>query len=696
MALRRCQYTALMCYYPLRIMAEKTRNIGIMAHIDAGKTTTTERILFYTGKSHRIGEVDDGAATMDWMEQEQNRGITITSAATTTFWRDHKINIIDTPGHVDFTAEVERSLRVLDGAIAVFCAVGGVEPQSETVWRQANAYDVPRIAFVNKMDRIGADFFAVLDEIREKLGANPVALSLPIGRENEFEGVIDLLNMEERRWHENDHGRSFETLPIRSDLQDLAAEWREKLLDAVSSHSDEIMELVLEEQEVPLDLLRQVLRTTTLSRELLPVHVGASLRNIGVQPLMDAVVDFLPAPEELPPITGRHPKKGDEVHVERSLDGQPVGMVFKIQADRDAGSYSFVRMYQGTLKSGTAIFNHNQGKRERVNRILRMHANRTEQVDRIEAGDIAVVVGFKMAQTGDTVGSEGLPVVLERMHFPEPVISVAIEPQTLSERDRLKDVLGILTREDPTFFWKEDEDTGELIISGMGELHLDVLVTRVVSDYKVNAKVGNPQVTYRETIAREQRHQEVFEKVMGGKENRADITLRVFSRERGAGNHFENTLSPQRLPKAFAAAVERGITAAFNSGIRWGYPVIDIGVELVDASFDELTATEFAFEAAASLGFDNACSAAGAVLLEPVMNITVLTPKEFMGDVISGITTRGGLVHSVESRPSAEQITAEAPLRAMFGYSTALRSTTQGRGNYAMEFSHFAPSEKQG
>ncbi|MEX2442848.1 MAG: EF-Tu/IF-2/RF-3 family GTPase, partial [Alkalispirochaeta sp.] len=374
---------------------------------------------------------------------------------------------------------------------------------------------------------------------------------------------------------------------------------------------------------------------------------------------------------------------------------QAVGMVFKIQADRDSGSYSFVRMYQGTLKSGSAVFNHNQGKRERVNRILRMHANRTEQVDRIEAGDIAVVVGFKLAQTGDTIGSEGLPVVLERMHFPEPVISVAIEPQTLSERDRLKEVLAILTREDPTFLWREDEDTGELIISGMGELHLDVLVTRVVSDYKVNAKVGNPQVTYRETITSEKKHRETFDRVMGGKENRADITLRVFPRDRGAGNHFENTLSAARLPEPFAAAVERGVTAAFNSGIRWGYPVIDIGVELVDVGFDELTATEFAFEAAASVGFDNACSAAGAQLMEPVMKVSVLTPKEFMGDVISGITTRGGLVHAVESRPNTEQISAEAPLRSMFGYSTALRSTTQGRGNYAMEFSHFAPSDKQ-
>ncbi|MCG8478106.1 MAG: elongation factor G [Spirochaetales bacterium] len=673
----------------------ETRNIGIMAHIDAGKTTTTERILYYTGKSHRIGEVDDGSATMDWMVQEQNRGITITSAATTTFWRDHKINIIDTPGHVDFTAEVERSLRVLDGAIAIFCAVGGVEPQSETVWRQADAYSVPRIAFVNKMDRIGADFFGVLEEIRDKLHAVPVALSIPIGRENEFEGIIDLLTMQEIHWNESDKGTTFDTRPIRTELSEEADQWRERLLDAVSSYSDEVTELVLDDKDVPSEPIKRVLREQTLAGTVLPVTVGASLRNIGIQPLLDMVVDYLPAPQQLPAVRGMHPKKGEPVEVARTVEGQAVGMVFKIQADRDAGSYSFVRMYQGTLKSSSAIFNHNLGKRERVNRILRMHANRTEQIDRIEAGDIAVVVGLKVAQTGDTIGSEGMPVILERMHFPEPVISVAIEPQTLSERDRLQEVLAILTREDPTFLWKEDEDTGELIISGMGELHLDVLVTRIIDDYNVRAKVGNPQVTYRETITQTVEHREVFHKLIGGKENHAEITVRVSPRRRGEGNTFTNTVPTGRLPAPFAEACKRSIEASFNSGIRLGYPSIDIGVELIDASFDELTASEFAFEAAASLGFDAACSAAGAILLEPVMNVTVFTPKEFMGEVISGITTRGGLVHAVESRPNVEQISAEAPLRKMFGYSTALRSTTQGRGNYAMEFSHFAPSDKQ-
>ncbi len=676
-----------------KAMAGQTRNIGIMAHIDAGKTTTTERILYYTGKSHRIGEVDDGSATMDWMTQEQNRGITITSAATTTSWRDHKINIIDTPGHVDFTAEVERSLRVLDGAIAIFCAVGGVEPQSETVWRQADTYHVPRIAYINKMDRIGADFFAVIAEIKEKLAATPLPLALPIGRESDFEGTIDLLAMEELHWSTDDKGQEITRAPIRDELADLAAEWHDSLLDAISAWSDEITELVLEDKEVPVELIKSVLREQTLAGTVIPTFVGASLRNIGVQSVLDGVIDYLPAPDELPPILGTNPKSHDEVEIERSLDGQATGMVFKIQADREAGNLSFVRMYQGSLKSGVAVFNHNQRKRERVNRILRMHANRTEQVDRLEAGDIGVLIGFKLAQTGDTIGSEGLPVVLERMHFPEPVISVAIEPQTLSERDRLKEVLDLLTREDPTFIWKEDPDTGELIISGMGELHLDVLVTRIVDDYKVNAKVGNPQVTYRESIAAEATHTERFSRVIGGKENVAEITLRVYPRDRGAGNHFENEIPAGTLPEPLMAAIERGVSAAFMSGIKLGYPTIDIGVEVTGAAYDELTATEFAYEAAASLGFDAACSAASPNLLQPVMKIDIVTPKEFMGEVISGVTTRGGIVHGVESRPAAEHITAEAPLKKMFGYSTALRSVTQGRGTYSMEFSHFAPTE---
>ena len=673
-------------------MAQRIRNIGIMAHIDAGKTTTTERILYFTGKNYRIGEVDDGAATMDWMTQEQNRGITITSAATTTFWKDHQINVIDTPGHVDFTAEVERSLRVLDGAIAVFCAVGGVEPQSETVWHQADTYHVPRIAYVNKMDRVGADFFAVVEEIRTKLGANPIPVALPIGAENAFEGTIDLLAMEELHWSDGDSGREYTRAPIREALREQAELNRESLLDLVSAHSDQITELMLEEQPVPADLIVAELRRLTIARQAVPVFVGASLRNIGVQPLLDGVVQYLPAPSEVPPMVGTNPKKETEVSVPHDPEGQPVGLVFKIQSDREAGSLCFVRMYSGVLKSGVATFNHNQRKRERVNRLLRMHANRTEQVDKIVAGDIGVIVGFKLAQTGDTIGSEGFPVVLERMHFPEPVISVAIEPNTLSERDRLKEVLDTLTREDPTFTWKEDADTGQLIISGMGELHLDVLVTRMIEDFNVRARVGNPQVTYRESITATVEHTESFSRMLAAKENRAVITLRVGPRERGSGNVFVNELSADKLPAPLAKAVERGVTGAFNSGIKLGYPTIDIEVRLVGAKYEESTATEFAFEAAGSMGFDNACAKAAPVLLEPVMRVDVIAPREFLGEVIGGLTTRGGLVHAVESRLTAEHVIAEAPLKRMFGYSTALRSVTQGRGQHALEFSHFAPT----
>ena len=673
--------------------AKRIRNIGIMAHIDAGKTTTTERILYYTGKSHRIGEVDDGAATMDWMEQEQNRGITITSAATTTFWRDHQINIIDTPGHVDFTAEVERSLRVLDGAVAVYCAVGGVEPQSETVWNQANSYHVPRIGYVNKMDRVGAAFSAVLDEIHEKLSSNAVPIHIPIGTENSFEGTVDLIRMEEAHWSPDAYGSSIEYRPIREELRETAEKWRENLMDAVTAVSDELTDLYLEGAEIPRELLYDVIRNETVGERMMPMFCGASLRNIGVQPLMDAIVDFLPAPGQLPPITGHHTKKDEDVEIERSGDGQPLALVFKIQTDREAGNLSFVRVYSGSIKAGTAVYNVGKKKRERVNRLLRIHANRTEQVDKVEAGDIAVVIGFKIAQTGDTVGSEGMPVLLEQMHFPEPVISVAIEPKTLSEREKLKDVLKLLTLEDPTFFYTDNEDTGELIISGMGELHIDVLVTRIIEDFKVGAKVGNPQVTYRESISKEVTHREKYQRVIGGKENAAEIALKVTPMPRGNGTTYESKVSKNKLPEELQEAIRRGVEASFTSGIRYGYPATDIAAELVEARYDENSSTEFAFEAAASLGFDNACREAEPILLEPIMRVDIMCPKEFLGDVISGITMRGGLVHGVESRTSAEHIRAEAPMEHMFGYSTSLRSVTQGRGNYAMEFSHFAKKE---
>ncbi len=629
------------------------RNIGIMAHIDAGKTTTTERILFYTGRTHKIGEVDYGDTIMDWMAQEQNRGITITSAATTCFWHEEQINIIDTPGHVDFTAEVERSLRVLDGAVAIFCAVGGVEPQSETVWRQADTYGIPRIAYVNKMDLIGADFAKVLDEMREKLRSRPVALQIPIGRESEFEGVIDLRTMEEIHWDQETSGADLERRPIRDELREPAAEWRERLIDSLSAYSDQMTEFYLEGADIPIGLIDQTVREQTIAREIVPVLTGASLRNIGVQPLLDAIVGYLPAPDELPPVIGHHAKKETEVEIARTSDGHDTALVFKIQTEREAGALAFIRVYAGRIKAGSAVMNHNKRKRERVNRLLRVHANRTEQVDALHAGDIGAVIGFKLAQTGDTVGSEAFPVVLERMHFPEPVIAVAIEPRTLSEREKLKSTLETLSREDPTFFAKEDEDTGELIISGMGELHLDVLVTRIIDDFKVGAKVGRPQVTYRESITKAVAHREQFHRVLAGKDNTADITLEVEPRKRGSGNEFHSEVGHNALPQPLQEAVHRGVEGALTSGIIQGYPAVDVGVTLAKAVYNENTSTEFAFEAAANMGFDNACRAADPILLEPIMQVDVVVPKAFMGDVINGITMRGGVVQSVESRPGA-------------------------------------------
>jgi elongation factor G len=672
---------------------KRMRNIGIMAHIDAGKTTTTERILFYTGKSHRIGEVDNGEAVMDWMAQEQNRGITITSAATSCFWKDYQINIIDTPGHVDFTAEVERSLRVLDGAVAIFCAVGGVEPQSETVWHQADSYIVPRIAYINKMDRIGADFYSVVEEMKNKLGANPLVLQLPIGRESEFEGVIDLLSMEEIHWQPSEYGKEMAHRPIRDELKDSAAEWHTKLIDTVSGFSDTVTEQYLEGGEISADTLKVVIRRETIARNLVPVFCGASLKNMGVQPLLDAVLDYLPAPEELPPITGHHAKKEKDVEIERSVDGPPLALVFKIQTDREAGALSYIRVYSGKFKSGSAVHNIDKKKKERINRLLRMHSSRYELLDSIEAGDIAVVIGLKFAQTGDTIGSEGVPVLLEPMHFPEPVISVSIEPQTLSERKKLQEVLSLLEKEDPTFTTKEDEETGELIISGMGELHLDVLVTRVIEDFKVNARVGQPQVTYRESISKETVHTEKYHRTLAGKENTAEITISVQPQERGAGNVYIQEYENPDIPQKLFDAIRRGIEGGFSSGIVYGYPTYDVAVILKNVNYSELTSTEFAFEAASSLGFDNACRAAGPILLEPIMTVDIMCPKEFLGEVLNNLNGRKGVVQSLDSRPTVEHIHAHAPLSQMFGYTTALRSISQGRATFAMEFSHFEKKE---
>jgi len=662
-----------------------------MAHIDAGKTTTTERILFYTGKSHRIGEVDDGEAIMDWMEQEQQRGITIQSAATTTYWKDHQINIIDTPGHVDFTAEVERSLRALDGAIAIFDAVHGVEPQTETVWRQAQRYHVPCVGYVNKMDRAGADFYFVLEDVKKKLGANTVALQIPIIKEASFEGVIDLIEMREMYWEGND-GENITVMPIATQHETAAKEWREKLIDALSAVSDAVTEKYLAGEEVDAALIRAELRMAVLKRQIVPMFVGASRRNMGVQPLIDAVVDYLPAPDEVPPAIGHHLKKEEDINIPCDPKGQPLGLVFKIQNDREAGSLCYVRMYSGSLKPGSAVFNIGKKKRERVNRILRMHSNKSEPMDELNAGDIGVFIGMKLAQTGDTIGSEGWPVLLEKMQFPEPVISVSIEPKTISEQDKLKDILAVLSKEDPTFTTRENEETGQLIISGMGELHLDVLVTRILKEFNLSAKVGNPQVTYRESISKAAEHSENFSRVVAGKENAAGLTLRVEPAERGKGNKYVCAVTgstKNEIPEEIFAAVERGITGAFGSGIVMGYPCIDIIATVTAIRYAELTGTEFAFEACASMAFDEACRSADPVLLEPIMAVNLFSPHEFVGEVMSLVTQRGGQVLNMNAKAETDEIKAHAPMAQMFGFMTALRSVSQGRAGFSMEFSHF-------
>ena len=668
------------------------RNIGIMAHIDAGKTTTTERILYYTGKIHRIGEIDDGAATMDWMTQEQERGITIQSAATTTYWKDYQINIIDTPGHVDFTAEVERSLRVLDGAVAVLCAVGGVQPQTETVWKQADEYHVPRICFVNKMDRAGADYFAAMQDVKVKFGANPVPLQIPIGSESAFEGVIDLVKMKEYRFDPKDDGETIIESEISYNRQALAQEWQEKLIDEIATGNDEIADLFLNGEDIPEEMLKAEIRRQTIAQEIIPFFCGSARKNTAIQPLIDAIIDYLPAPNEVPAATGFHTKKEEKVEVPCDSNGPLSGLVFKIQYDREAGSLCYVRLYSGKLKPGEQIYNVGKKKRERVNRVLRMHANKTEPMDCLEAGDIAVIIGLKLAQTGDTLGSEGMPILLEDLNFPEPVISVAIEPDTISDRDKLKETLEILSKEDPTFTSRDDAETGQLIISGMGELHLDVLVTRMKDDFKVAARVGAPQVTYRESVTAECEHTEVYDKVIGGKQATAGLTLHI-APNTGAGNTYTCNVKKNNIPGEIFDAIQSGITNSFGSGIQYGYLCTDIAVTVTDIQYDELTSTPFAFEACSVQAFDAACNKADPKLLEPVMNVTILSPKEFVGDAMSQITQRGGLIQSLDSKPSTEVVHAQAPMAKMFGFSTSLRSVTQGRASFSMEFSHFQVKE---
>ncbi len=677
------------------MIANKTRNIGIMAHIDAGKTTTTERILYYSGENHKIGEVDNGNATMDWMEQEQNRGITIVSAATTCYWKDNQINIIDTPGHVDFTAEVERSLRVLDGAVGVFCAVGGVEPQTETVWKQADTYNVPRIAFVNKMDRLGANFFNVVEEMSTKLNANPVPLFIPVGSENDFSGIIDLINLKLLTFDQNDFGQSIVENPIPENLMDLTNEWRENLIDKASSFDEEIMDLFFNEEPISSEILKAAIRKGCLNRELLPVFVGSSLKNIGVQPVLDGVIDFLPSPKDVTPLTGINVKKNTEVQVIHDENAQPLALLFKIQMDKEAGVLSYVRVYKGKLKKGATIFNVTKNKRERIGRILRMHADRREDLSELVAGDIGVIVGFKNVQTGDTLASEGEKILLEKMVFPTPVISIAIEPNSQNDSDKLKKALTQLAMEDPTFTYKDDSETGQLVISGMGELHLDVLVTRLTDEMKIAAHVGNPQVSYRESITAEASGSEVFDRVIANKENYAGISLNVRPLAKKSGNNLKISANTRLIDPKIIAAIERGITNSFLSGIKYGYEVCDVEVDVTDIKYDELTASEFAFEACSSMCFDKVCQSANPVLMEPIMKVEIVVPNQYVGEVIGSLTSRGGLVHKIDSKTNADHISAESPLSKMFGYSTVLRSSTQGRGNFSMEFDHYAPKAEK-
>ena len=671
------------------------RNIGIMAHIDAGKTTTTERILFYTGENHRIGEVDNGEATMDWMQQEQDRGITITSAATTCFWKDHQINIIDTPGHVDFTAEVERSLRVLDGAVGVFCAVGGVEPQTETVWKQADTYSVPRIAFVNKMDRMGANFYAVLDDMKKKLGAEPVPLFIPVGAESSFTGVIDLIKEKYLTFSVTDQGSTIEEHDIPDSMVDTAQEWKEKLIDSVASFSDEITELYFEGEEIPRDMIISTLRKCTLERTLLPVFVGSSLKNVGVQTLLDGIVELLPSPLDLPPveiINAKNPEKKEEL--KHNPNGPLEALIFKIQVDPQAGPLCFVRVYSGTLKKGVAVYNINKGKKERINRLVRMHAIREEDISELKAGDIGVIIGFKMAQTGDTIGAENHPFLMEEMKFPNPVISIAIEPNSTSDMAKLQKALEILSVEDPTFTYKDDNETGQLIISGMGELHLDVLVTRITKEMKIEARVGNPQVSYRECIKKENSGTEVWERTIANKENAAKLSMTVKPNEPKTGNTFHISAKTREIPEEILEAIKEGVEGAFKSGIKYGYECTDIDVDITEIVYDELTSTPLAFTSCAAMAFDRICQEAGAVIMEPIMKVQASAPSEYIGDVISTITQRGGIVLSMENRTGSDTVVAECPLEKMFGYTTVLRSSTQGRGTFSMEFDHY--SEKAG
>ncbi len=678
---------------PREYSLERTRNIGIMAHIDAGKTTTTERILFYTGKTHKIGETHEGSATMDWMEQEQERGITITSAATTCYWKDHRINIIDTPGHVDFTVEVERSLRVLDGSVTVLCAKGGVEPQSETVWRQADKYKVPRMAYINKMDVTGANFYRVVEMMHERLNANAVPLQLPIGAEADFKGIIDLVKMK-AYIYTNDLGTDVLEQDIPADMADKAEEYRANLLENVSDFDEEIMELVLEEEPVPEAKLKAAIRAATIANDMVPVVCGTSYKNKGVQKLLDAVVDYLPSPLDIPSIKGIDVETEEETVRLASDDEAFSALGFKIMTDPYVGRLCFTRIYSGVLKSGTAVYNSVKGKRERIGRIVLMHANHREDLEEAHAGDIVAVVGLKNTTTGDTLCDENKAVILESMQFPEPVIRVAIEPKTKAGEEKMSIALGKLAEEDPTFKAYTDEETGQTIIAGMGELHLEIIVDRLLREFKVEANVGKPQVSYREAIRREASADTKFVRQSGGKGQYAHVKLTIEPNENGKGYEFINKVTGGDIPKEYIPAVDEGIRGAMLNGVLAGYNVLDVKATLTGGSFHEVDSSEIAFKIAGSMAFKEAMKKADPVLTEPIMKVTVITPDDYMGAILGDLTARRGSILGMEQTASGSEVNAEVPLSNMFGYATAMRSATQGRANYSMEPSHYAEVPK--
>ena len=675
---------------PRQIPLERTRNIGIMAHIDAGKTTCTERILYYTGINYKIGEVHEGTATMDWMVQEQERGITITSAATTSFWRDCRINIIDTPGHVDFTMEVERSLRVLDGAIAILDAVSGVEPQTETVWRQADKYRVPRIVYVNKMDRVGADYFRCLAMLKDRLGAHPVPIQIPVGREDTFRGVVNLIEQVAYVWSDSeDLGQTFQTVDIPGDVKEQAAEFREKMIEALAEVDDHLMEKYLSGEKISPEEIKAAVRAGTISMKLFPVICGASFKNKGVQPMLDAVVDYLPSPLDIPSVKGVNPENGGHETREADATTPFSALAFKIMNDPFVGQLTFVRVYSGTLESGTGVYNSTRDRKERIGRLVRMHANKREEIEAISAGDIAAVVGLKDTRTGDTLCDPGKPIVLESMDFPAPVIAVAIEPKTKADEEKLGQSLGRLAMEDPTFKVNVDPETNQTLIHGMGELHLEIIVDRLLREFKVEANVGKPQVAYRETIRQKAEAQGRFVRQTGGRGQYGDVWLELEPSEVGAGVVFENKLKGPAIPREYVPAVEKGVKEAAETGVLAGYPVVDVKVALTDGSYHEVDSSEMAFKIAASMGFKEGCRKAKPVLLEPVMDVEVVVPSDYQGAVVGDLNSRRGRIVSMDSRGNAQLIRANVPLGQMFGYATDVRSMTQGRATYTMQFARY-------